>query len=138
PTNEGADQQQEQAGFGPANLGVTLGLHRGGEPRRAHVHRRGRRRHATGPFGQGAPAVRTEHRSRTIRRATTRTVDASGQVAPPPAECGTRLTSISKAGKAYATREEWWLVGGTRGFYRWISFDMGRLNAALATEKRIL
>src|SRR5439155_3959695 len=107
PPDERADQQEQDPGLRPANLCVTLGLHRGGEPRRAHVHRRGRRRHATGPFGQGAPAVRTEHRSRTIRRATTRTVDASGQVAPPAAECETRLKSISKAGKAYSTRDEW-------------------------------
>src|SRR5216110_2760635 len=138
PPDERADEQEQDPGLRPANLGVTLGLHRGGEPRRAHVHRRGRRRHATGPFGQGAPAVRTEHRSRTIRRATTRTVDASGQVAPPAAECGTRLKSISKAGKAYSTRDEWWPVGGTGGFDRWISFELGRLNAGLVIEKRSL
>src|SRR5438093_1250839 len=115
PPDERADEQEQDPGLRPANLCVTLGLHRGGEPRRAHVHGRGRGRHPTGPCGQGAPAVRTEHRSRTIRRATTRTVDASGQVAPPAAECGTRLKSISKAGKAYSTRDEWMARGRHRG-----------------------
>ena len=48
------------------------------------------------------------------------------------------MKSISKAGKAYSTRDEWWPVGGTGGFDRWISFELGRLNAGLVIEKRSL
>src|SRR5437667_6457988 len=86
PTDEGADEDEQDARLRPVDLPPALRVPCGREPRhRPWIHRcRSGRCPRPCPGGQGTPAVHTEQRSRSIRRATTRTGHATRQSLPPP------------------------------------------------------